>query len=194
MGDRERLVLLWTFPLFKRDWHYNFTNQSISNLYPFATFAHFPLPSVHLLQRKCSWFLLPSGLRGYCKINLLDKTLEALTQVGSSVRSTQPTLEDSVLTANPNTRSSPWLLPLPILCRHCDGLSKHTHAQIHTQSAATQDPDCPDIYSNSGGGKGKRWLKCTGWETAWSWKIRRMIQHSKVSDCWLLPKGALSRE
>lgn len=92
-GGREGLVLLWTFPLLKCDWHKNFSNQSIPNLYPFATFAHFSLPSIHLLQRKCSWFLLPSGFCGYCKINLLDKTLEASTRVGSSIRSTQTTLE-----------------------------------------------------------------------------------------------------
>lgn len=125
--------------------------------YPFATFAHFSLPSIHLLQRKCSWFLLPSGFCGYCKINLLDKTLEASTRVGSSIRSTQTTLEKKkkvfwLLIQTPGAVFV-WLWPLPILCRHCDGLSKHTHAQIHTQSAAAQDPDCPDIYTNPGGGK-----------------------------------------
>lgn len=44
-GGREGFVLLWTFPLLKCDWHKNFSNQSIPNLYPFATFAHFLCPA-----------------------------------------------------------------------------------------------------------------------------------------------------
>lgn len=137
-------MLLWTLPLLKCDWHKNFANlcKRIPNLYPFATFAHFSLPSIHLLQRKCSWFLLPSGLCGYCKINLLDKTLEAPTQVGSSIRSTHTTLEESVLTAYPNTRSSLRLALassnfVPPLRR---SFKAHKCTDIHTQSAAAQDP------------------------------------------------------
>ncbi len=164
---REGLVLLWTAPLLKRDWHENFTNQGIPSLYPSATFAHFSLPSVHLLQRKCSWFLLPYGLCGYCKINLLDKTLGAP--------------DPSWILSKKHTNNS-WRQCFDCYSQHQEqslsgschfqscaatatvyqSTHTHTNAQIHTQSAAAQDPDCPDIYADPGGGKGKSWLKCTG--------------------------------
>lgn len=80
------------------------TDTKTENQNPLLQRPHVSLPSVHLLQRKCSWFLLPSGLCGYCKINLLD--WRPPTQVGTSTRSTQTTLEESVLTANLNSRSS----------------------------------------------------------------------------------------
>lgn len=130
-GGKERISASLNFPWFEM-WLI-FTNQSIPSLYNFATFTHFSLPSLHLLK-KCSWFLLSSGLCGYCKIDLIDKTLEALTQVGSFLRSTVPTLEDSVLTANPNTRSSLCLAlatsNLVSLLRR--SIKAHTHARTDT--------------------------------------------------------------
>lgn len=178
-GGREGFVLLWTFPLLKCDWHKNFSNQSIPNLYPFATFAHFSLPSIHLLQRKCSWFLLPSGFCGYCKINLLDKTLEASTRVGSSIRSTQTTLEKkSVLTAHPNTRSSLCLAMatsnlVPPLRR---SIKAHTCTDTHTISSCPRSWLPRYLHQPW---RGKSWLKCTGEESAWSLKIR-IIQYSEA--------------
>jgi len=89
----------------------------------------------------------------------LNKTLEVLAQVGSSVRSTQPTRDDGVPTARPDTGSgrSPALATSNLVSPLRQSIKAHTHAQIHThtQSAAAQDLDCPDIYANPAGGKGK---------------------------------------
>lgn len=102
------------------------TNQSIPDLYHFATFAHFSLPSIHYFKENAHDFCF--HLAYVVTAKLFDKTLEAPTQVGSSVRSTLPTLDHSVLTADQTPRA------VLVLCRHCDGLSKHTHTHRNTHN------------------------------------------------------------
>lgn len=181
------MLLLWTSPSLKCNWrkqtkkyiYIYFANQSIPNLYPFFFFfgnvhTFYPTGVTLTFKKKCSWFLLPSGLCGYCK-NLptrlktkkqqqkkKKKNLEALTQVGSSKRSTQTTTTTTTLESQKKQKCSDcwskqsavrvWLRPRPILCRHCDGLNKaHTHtthaqirSHVHNQRLLQDPPDEPE--------------------------------------------------
>lgn len=160
-GGREGLVLLRTF----LDW--NVTDiktlqTRASPAYTTLQHSHIFLCPAYIYLKKCSWFLLPSGLCGYCKFNLLDKTLETPTQVGSFLRSTVPTLEDSVLTANPNTRSS---LCLALATSNLvSQLRRSIKAHMHTRTDTHIISSCPGSwlprYVHLEAVKG--WLKCTG--------------------------------
>ena len=180
-GGRGELVLLWTFPLSKMWLTLNLYKPEHLQPVPLCNIRTCVPASIHLLERKCSWFLLPSGLCGYCKFNLLDKTPGGSDPSWILCKKHTTNSGRRVRTAHPNTSSSRWLVPLPLPCRHRAGLSKHTHTRTDTHtisSCPVSTPTAEEVKRSADWNVlGKNLLDQK--EEEW---------HSEVRGGWLLPK------
>lgn len=186
-GGGEGLVLLWTVPLLTQKLYKPEHLQPV----PLCNIRTFFPVSIHLLERKCSWFLLPSGLCGYSKNWPIRQNPRGPDPSWILWKKHTTTSGRQCFDCSSQHQEQSVARATSKFCvATATVYQKHTHTRTDTHTISS----CPDIYANHWGGKEKSWLTCAGQETAWSLKRRRMVQYSEVRDGWLLPKGALLRE
>lgn len=83
-----------------------------------------------------------------------------------------------------------WLLPLPILCRQRDGLSKHTHTHAQKYRISSCPRSWLPSYVHLEEVKGRADWNVLG-KKLWSLKIKRTIECFVARDGCLLPNEAL---